>query len=520
MKVHVLVLAALVAGCGEDKCPDGLKPNGPDNCLVPGGEAGRTGETMRPVATAGRTGSWVEDDAGASGGAGGKSQTENSRGGAGRSNSHGAGGVAGRLDGSSAGASGSEPAGGGGSAGNAVVTAAGSGAAAPRPAGQVAPPPTPRCGDNNVDPGETCDGHCPESCDDGDPCTKDQLTGSDCNVRCVSTAIAAGAADGCCPDGATSLTDGDCSVSCGNGVVEAGETCDGDCPTVCGDGNACTSDRLTGSAARCTAACVSTAISSPANGDGCCPVGANATNDNDCKPICGNGVLESGEACDGNCPTSCPQDNDPCTVNEVVGTKCGATCKVRQLTRQPAGDCGDGKECTDDIQIESTSQCIMICKHEGKPKGTPCGGGGTCSGTLANSCDPPPPPPAAVCGDGKHTAPEHCDDGGETWECDRNCRIRNAYTRCAANGDCVDGQICHEGACTAECGLFDGESRECSGGLLPPSSSGQVVCLIPNRDIPRGFCRPRCDSDAQCPSGFRCGQPGDQMVRACVPASP
>ena len=35
------------------------------------------------------------------------------------------------------------------------------------------------------------------------------------------------------------------------------------------------------------------------DGDGCCAPGCNATNDSDCTPICGNGVVEAGETCDG-----------------------------------------------------------------------------------------------------------------------------------------------------------------------------------------------------------------------------
>ncbi len=42
---------------------------------------------------------------------------------------------------------------------------------------------------------------------------------------------------------------------CGNGVVEAGESCDGDCPSGCDDGVACTTDTLTGSAEECDAVC-------------------------------------------------------------------------------------------------------------------------------------------------------------------------------------------------------------------------------------------------------------------------
>jgi len=39
-------------------------------------------------------------------------------------------------------------------------------------------------------------------------------------------------------------------------------------------------------------------IVDPIDDDNCCPDGANATNDNDCAPVCGNGVLEGAEECD------------------------------------------------------------------------------------------------------------------------------------------------------------------------------------------------------------------------------
>src|SRR5206468_1998314 len=35
-----------------------------------------------------------------------------------------------------------------------------------------------------------------------------------------------------------------------------------------------------------------------APGDGCCPPGANASQDSDCSSVCGNAVVEPGEECD------------------------------------------------------------------------------------------------------------------------------------------------------------------------------------------------------------------------------
>jgi hypothetical protein len=90
--------------------------------------------------------------------------------------------------------------------------------------------------------------------------------------------------DGCCPAGCTANTDSDCSPTCGNGVVEAGETCDppSSCPTICSADNACTTAQLIGSASSCNAICSHTAITTCLSGDGCCPANCTANTDSDC----------------------------------------------------------------------------------------------------------------------------------------------------------------------------------------------------------------------------------------------
>lgn len=60
-------------------------------------------------------------------------------------------------------------------------------------------------------------------------------------------------------------------------------------------------------------------IVDPVDDDGCCTVGANANNDNDCVPECGNAIPESGESCDdGNTDSGDGCDNQ--CVLEVVPT--------------------------------------------------------------------------------------------------------------------------------------------------------------------------------------------------------
>lgn len=172
-----------------------------------------------------------------------------------------------------------------------------------------------RCGNGTVEAGEVCDtaiaagsvGACPTTCDDGIPCTNDDVTNiGTCAALCRFDPITEPADDDmCCPAGAVFADDNDCSETCGNGSVETGETCDtmidagneGACPTACDDGVMCTNDALQ-AAGTCNAECTATPITAPANGDMCCPSGADANTDDDCAPICPNGVREAGEGCD------------------------------------------------------------------------------------------------------------------------------------------------------------------------------------------------------------------------------
>jgi hypothetical protein len=136
------------------------------------------------------------------------------------------------------------------------------------------------CGNGKIDGNELCDtkipagqaGACPKDCDDGDPKTEDQLTGKDCQQKCVNNAY------------------------CGNGKLDAVELCDtailpgrpGACPKAsdCKSSDPCGEAKLDGSG--CQQQCIEVPKQPKIDGtDGCCPPKHSSYTDADCPPPCG-----------------------------------------------------------------------------------------------------------------------------------------------------------------------------------------------------------------------------------------
>jgi hypothetical protein len=372
------------------------------------------------------------------------------------------------------------------------------------------------CGDGLLNGAELCDsriaageaGACPTSasCKGSNACLVGRLEGAaeTCDALCQTeprTACESG--DGCCPSGCNSGNDKDCSPSCGNGVLDTGETCEPNvgagCPTSCALGDGCHPTALTGSAANCNAACVSSAITTPsgATKDGCCPGGgATFANDQDC-PGCGDHVLQAPELCDGNCPTTC-DDGNPCTTNVLNGgaSTCNAACSFPTIAASTAAKDG------------------LCC-----PAGS----------SYAMDLD------CAGCGNGIVEAGEQCDSGSQsvTPPCGQSCQYidlpatygddRPGYFRCGSlqTPVCSPGQRCvltiyspgsiPDQKYSPHCEPLDGATAGCDG---PEDCSPQSPVCWDNADVGNhcstGY--PTADSDystachvaANCPAGETC----------------
>ncbi len=205
------------------------------------------------------------------------------------------------------------------------------------------------CGNGVVDVGELCD-PCPTSCDDGIACTNDTLVGSGCRASCeYETINQCIGGDSCCPNNCNASVDGDCSATCGDGTVDENETCDGDCEA-CVAPDACTTVTEYGSANNCTLECAYSSGAQCGAADGCCPPACSSAQDPDCMSSCGDGIVDPGETCDGDCVDACPTTQ--CTTAMLVGSAltCTATCTFDLITMCANGDgcCPTGCEEMDD----------------------------------------------------------------------------------------------------------------------------------------------------------------------------
>ena len=89
---------------------------------------------------------------------------------------------------------------------------------------------------------------------------------------------------------------------------------------------------------------------------------------------CNNMIVDTGELCDGNCPTSCPVAEDACAPNVLTGSAatCNAVCAVQAVTTCVSGDgcCAVGCGPSQDDDCESTGELSQSGCATGNGNGT------------------------------------------------------------------------------------------------------------------------------------------------------
>lgn len=285
-------------------------------------------------------------------------------------------------------------------------------------------------------------------------------TTPDATSDAAADAAADAAVDAATPDmapDASADAGADAGPLCGNGVIETGEICDGDCPTACVAPNACTISTLTGSATTCDAMCMDTSIVACINGDGCCPTACTSLTDDDCMPMCGNGIVETGEECDGNCPSSCTPPNS-CTVSALVGdaATCDAVCMDTTITACTDGDGCCPPACT----TANDDDCNAVCGNSLVEAGE------LCDGNCPTTC----------------MAPDACTNStltGDAATCDARC-VDTAITACTDADGCCPATCTSvdDDDCMPMCGNGVVESGEQCDGNCPSSCAAPNACTV------------------------------------------
>lgn len=194
----------------------------------------------------------------------------------------------------------------------------------------------------------------------------------------------------------------------------------------------------------------------------------------DIPPACGNGVVDGTEECDG-------------------GTDCRATCMLVK--------CGDGiqdaGEACDKGTASDTGECLSTCQIAECGDGFIRNGVEECDNGILNSDKLPDACRTycimAHCSDSVVDSNEACDDGkfnGDDGKCNSSCTgqkkycgdgVKDApngngiYEQCDGGDGVVEGKVCDEFCMSKDCA--DGDVAVCSTGLEGICSVGQKICV-------------------------------------------
>lgn len=294
-------------------------------------------------------------------------------------------------------------------------------------------------------------------------------------------------------------------ASCSDGVQNQGETgtdCGPPCPIACcpsGNGMYCgsTAPHLDPDSLY---SCKDGVYSNPKKcGASGCVKNPPGKEDACSSTTCGNGVIDLGEKCDGNCPSSC-DDSNACTVDTMHGSAstCDAACQFISIAACTSGDnccplgcneasdgdcpasCGNG--------VQETGENCANCQAD-----APClGSGEVCSGAACVACGGPTQP---CCGSDPQCSQGVC-NGGFCASCPSNfCQDngKGSGSWCTGNTAVI---------CTTLAGCdMPQSSNPCQNGC----AGGVCLTCTPDCTLKCGMvsdgCTGYCNS---CPTGYLC----------------
>ena len=284
------------------------------------------------------------------------------------------------------------------------------------------------------------------------------------------------------------------------------------------------------------------------------------------EPVCGDGILDAGEECDGSAPDhyTC---TDQCTLEYVpycgdnivnqaseecdgtagVGANqyCSANCTLVDLPYCGDGSVNQASEECDDGNNSNGDGCSATCLVETPPPycgdgvvnqtGEECDDGNNangdgCSATCIIEV------PAPYCGDGSvNQASEECDDGNnlDGDGCSASCLVEPPAPFCG-DGNLDQGEQCDDGnntngdGCSAVCtieppapycgdGTVNQASEQCDDGNNQDGDGCSATCII---ETPAPYCGDGTvnQSSEQCDDGNN--QDGDGCSASCIIEAP
>lgn len=322
--------------------------------------------------------------------------------------------------------------------------------------------------------------------------------------------------------------------SCGDAMCIGGETCDS-CPADCG-------------------VCVAANIC----GNGTCEPNAQeacSTCPFDCGTcttgVCGDGVIDLGETCDGAFAAGTPierclcDDANPCTTDSVLNGSpgnCDVACLHVPMTGYGLSDCDDGIPCTFDvITAVNPTICQLTCSNvpldDVAYGAIHCDDSDPCTVDVANGYVPATcyvescynmtiPGCIPVCGDGYVTGSEVCDDYNTVSAdgCTSDCLVVESGYTCpmppvggpcwqCGNGFVEPGEACDEGTfadgvgCEMNCTNI-AMDYDCQGVGEPcayaPPCGNRRIDVGETCDDGNGVANDGCDATCNVESGYSC----------------